>query len=216
MLKSVFITGVVLGLAAVTGGAGFYPLIDHLRLDSRTQALPNGGRGENFLIRLPVDRIVGVGTEGLSLGAVGFPAGLELPVTLAAQPLQIDHFKVRDTTGNVIGVAARHFVALEDTAAVAWSITIPSRGSLWLTGAVDPQSVDTAVSGIGYQPGESWSGDLELFMGDAAESGLARGGSDEFGGLAGTYTERWNVTGIGDAGELRGTIALNTIMYRSP
>jgi len=213
MLKTVFISGVLLGLATMIGGAGFYPLVDHPRLVSRTQVLPNGGRGEDFLIRLPVDRIVSVGTEGLSVSAVAFPGGLELPDTLSGEPSQIDHFKVRDADGNVIGVAARHMLALEDTAAVAWSITIPSRGSLWLTGTVDPQSFGAAFSGIGYQPGESWSGNLDLFMGTAAESGQARGGSAEFSGLSGTYTERWNVTGIGDAGELRGTIALSTVTY---
>lgn len=215
MLKALFITGFLLGLAAVFAAAGFYPWVDHPRLVSRTQVQPNGGRREDFFVRLPVDQIASVGSEDLAVGAASFPPSLELPTPLAGAPLQIDHFKVRDAGGNVVGVASRHTVGLADSAAVAWSITLPSRGALWLVGNVDPQRFDAAYASMGYQPGEAWSGELELPMGGRPDgtSGRVQGGSDEFATLTGSYTERWHLTGMDEAGELRGTIELNTTTY---
>lgn len=214
MLKAFFFGGIILGLTAVLGAAGFYPWVDHPRLVSRTQVAPNGGRREDFLVRLPVDRIASIGTEGLPLGGPPFPPGLELPVALAAEPLQIDHFKVRDAGGNVVGVASRHALGLDGSAAVAWSITLPSRGALWLVGDTDPTVFATGFASIGYLPGESWSGDLEIAVGPAdGPSGRVDGGSDEFAALNGNYAERWHLTGIDESGELRGTIELNTTTY---
>ena len=214
MLKVTFISGIVLGLAGVISGAGFYPWIDHERLESQTQVVFNGGRSEVFFIRLPVDRIASLGTEGFAPGAAAFPAALALPDSLAGEPMQIDHFKVRDSGGNVIGVASRHTVDLGDSAAVTWSLSFPSRGALWLTGQIDPAAFDAAVMGMGYQPGEPWAGDLDFLVGDPlSPSGEVRGGTSEFNELTGTYTERWHITGLGNAGELRGTIELDTTTF---
>jgi hypothetical protein len=214
MLKGLFFSGIILGFAAVLAGAGFYPWVDHPRLVSRTQVLPNGGRREDFFVRLPVDRIASAGTEGPLLGATPFPSGLELPTDLAAEPLQIDHFKVRDTGGNVVGVASRHAIGLADTAAIVWSITLPSRGALWLNGNADPNAFRAGFARIGYQAGEAWSGDLEIAFGPADRpSGLIEGGSKEFVDLEGSYYERWHITGIDESGELRGTIEVNTTTF---
>lgn len=214
MLKVTFISGIFFGLAAVVSGAGFYPWIDHERLESQTQVVPNGGRSEAFFIRLPVDRVASLGTEGFAPGAAAFPAALALPDSLGSQPMQIDHFKVRDSGGNVIGVASRHTVDLADSAAVAWSVSFPSRGALWLVGQFDPAAFDAAVAGLGYQPYEAWAGDLDFRVGDPqSSSGEVRGGTSEFSALTGTYTERWHITGVGNAGELRGTIELDTTTF---
>jgi hypothetical protein len=215
MLKTLFITGILLGFAAVVGAAGFYPWVDHPRLVSRTQVQPNGGRREDFIVRLPVDHVASLGTEGFGLGASAFPADVELPAELATAPLQLDHFKVRDAGGNVVGLASRHALAVGSSTAVAWSITLPSRGAIWLVGTLEPGQLETAFAGIGYQPGESWTGDLNVTLdgGPNGTSGRVAGGSDEFAALSGSYAERWHVTGIGDAGELRGTIELNTTTY---
>ena len=214
MLKAFFFGGIVLGLAAVLGAAGFVPWVDHPRLVSRTQVLPNGGRREDFFVRLPVDRIVSIGSEGLPLGATAFPPGLDLPAALAAEPLQIDHFKVRDAGGNVVGVASRHSIGLDESAAVAWSITLPSRGALWLVGDTDPTVFAAGFESIAYVPGEPWSGDLEIALATGeAPVGRIEGGSDEFATLSGEYDERWKITGIDESGSLRGTIELNTTTY---
>lgn len=214
MLKVTFISGIFFGLAAVVSGAGLYPWIDHERLESRTQVIPNGGRSEVFFIRLPVDRIASLGTESFGLGAAAFPAALALPESLGTEPMQIDHFKVRDTGGNVIGVASRHTVDLPDSTAVTWSLSFPSRGALWLVGRIDPASFESALAGMGYEPGAAWSGELDLLVGDPqSPAGEVRGGTSEFSKLIGSFTERWHITGIGDAGELRGTIEIDTTMF---
>lgn len=214
MLKAFFVGGILLGLAAVLGAAGFVPWVDHPRLVSQTQVLPNGGRREDFFVRLPVDRIVSMGSEGLPLGATPFPPGLELPTALAAEPLQIDHFKVRDAGGNIVGVASRHSISLDGSVAVAWSITLPSRGSLWLVGDANPTVFAAGFESIDYVPGEPWSGDLEIALATGeAPAGRIDGGSDEFATLNGEYDERWQITGIDESGSLRGTIELNTTTY---
>lgn len=214
MLKATFISGIFFGLAAVVGGAGFYPWIDHERLESRTQVVPNGGRSEVFFIRLPVDRIASLGTEGLGLGAAAFPRALAWPETLGAEPMQIDHFKVRDSAGNVIGVASRHAVDLAGSVAVTWSLSFPSRGALWLVGQFDRGAFATAVAAMGYQPGEAWAGEIDLRVGDPqTPTGEVRGGTSEFSALIGNYDERWRISGVGDAGEVRGTIELDTTTF---
>ena len=211
MLKVTFISGILFGLAAAVSAAGLYPWVDHERLESQTRVVPNGGRSEIFLIRLPVDRIASLGTESLGLGTAAFPSSLELPDSLGTQPMQIDHFKVRDTAGNVVGVASRHAVGLAGSAAVTWSLSFPSRGALWLEGRFDPAELEAAAAGVGYQPGDAWAGELELLVGSTqSPAGEVRGGTSEFSALVGSFTERWRITGIGDMGELRGTIELDT------
>lgn len=214
MLKVTFISGIFFGLAAVVSGAGFYPWIDHERLESQTQVVFNGGRSEVFSIRLPVDRVASLGNEPSDLGAASFPAGLALPDSFGAQPVQIDHFKVRDAGGNVIGVASRHTVELPDASAVAWSLSFPSRGALWLVGQFDSAALDEALMAQGYRPGETWTGDLNVQIGDPqSPTGQVRGGTSEFRALTGTFAERWQINGVGDAGELRGTIQLDTTTF---
>lgn len=214
MLKVTFIGGILLGLAATVSGAGLYPWVDHERLESRTQVVPNGGRGETFFIRLPVDRIASLGSESLGLGAAAFPSDLALPASLGAEPVQIEHFKVRDTGGNVIGVASRHAVGLGDAAAVTWSLSFPSRGALWLVGEFAPAELAAAAAALGYQRGAPWAGELEFIVGDAqSPAGEVRGGTSEFSELVGSFIERWHFTSIGEAGELRGTIELNTTTF---
>jgi hypothetical protein len=213
MLRVVFVLGVILGLAAAFAAAGFYPWVDHPRLASRAQVLPNGGRSETFVMRLPADRIAAVGTDDMGLAAMPFPPELDLPPALSSTPVHLDHFKVRDIDGNVIGVAARHAIGTPQGIAVAWSLTFPSRGALWLSGDTTATALDSAVAARGFRPGEAWTGDVSVQLGsDGTASGTVLGGSDEFSGLSGAYAERWNLTGVGDAGELRGTIEIATRM----
>jgi hypothetical protein len=95
----------------------------------------------------------------------------------------------------------------------AWSLLIPSRGALLLTAPGEQSGVlDTALAKAGYHAGEEWTGDVRVELAASKpESGVVAGGSDEFAGLAGEYAEVWTVTGVTDAGELRGTIEIDTV-----
>ena len=191
--------------------ARFYPWVDHPRSVSRTTVLHNGGRAEDFVIRFPVDQISSAGTDEMGLRAKAFPAGVEFPEELTVDPMLVEHFKLRDVEGDVIGIAARHTSVAEEEATSTWALTIPSRGTLRLRGAAEPGALDRALAAAGRVDGEAWSGDLALTIGsDGSESGLVDGGSHEFAGLIGAYSEDWLISGVSQAGELRGTIRLHT------
>lgn len=217
-MKLVFASGVVLGLAGVLVGAGLYPWIDHPRLPSRTQVMANGGRAEQFVVRLPLDRITTIGTPQLGVRGTAYPASTVLPDDLQAEPLLLEHFKVRDTEGNVVGVAVRHATSPGEGVSTAWAVTIPSRGTLRLAGIEAPGGLDAALAAAGGSEDASWAGDLRFTVtGESSEEapgGQVVGGSGEFRGLSGVYSEDWLITGVGDDGELRGTIELSTVTYQ--
>lgn len=220
-MKAMFTVGVVLGLAGVLAGAGLYPWIDHPRLPSRTQVMANGGRAEQFIVRLPLDKITTIGTSELGLRGSGYPPSAVLPQDLRGAPLLLEHFKVRDTEGNVIGVAIRHTTATgQQDAETAWALTVPSRGTLRLAGTEEPAGLDAALAGAGGGDGEPWAGDLRFTVTDEPSEetlgGRVVGGSGEFRGLSGVYSENWLITGVGEDGELRGTIELSTVTYQGP
>ncbi len=211
-MKAAFVAGILLGIIVALGAARFYPWVDHPRSASVTTVLHNGGRIEDFLIRFPVDRISSAGTAQMGLRASSFPADIELPEEFAANPVLVEHFKLRNIDGDVIGVAARHTSVTDAEATAAWALTIPSRGTLRLRGAADPAALDRALGAAGRVEGQAWSGDVELAIGSVEdESGLVAGGSHEFAGLTGIYSESWSISGVTQAGELRGTIQLHTI-----
>ena len=57
-------------------------------------------------------------------------------------------------------------------------------------------------------------GEVDLLLGDTqSPTGQVRGGTSEFSALTGTFTEHWFLTSIGEAGELRGIIELNTTTF---
>ncbi len=210
-MKPAFLAGILLGLLATLSVARFYPWVDHPRSASMTTVLHSGGRVEDFVIRFPVDRIATTGTADMGLRAKGFPAGIELPTQMAAEPVLIENFKLRNINGEVIGIAARHSSVTDQIASAAWALTIPSRGTLHLLGADYPGILDRELAAAGRIDGQAWSGDLELTLGgQGADSGEVAGGSHEFAGLIGTYTEGWSISGVSQAGELRGTINLHT------
>jgi hypothetical protein len=214
-MKAAFWLGLILGFAGLLAAAHFVPWVTHTRLPSQTSVVANGGRGEQFLIRLPVDRIDAAGgsATGLRAPAVAM-AKAALPDELAARPLLVEHFKVRDSAGNVIGLAARHWSVTDDRAETAWSLLIPSRGALLLTAPGEAAgTLDGALRRAGHAPGREWTGTLRVTLGDEQQGAVAAG-SEEFDGLEGRYSEVWNVTGVGETGELRGTIELNTVTFR--
>jgi hypothetical protein len=214
MFKAIFFGGVILGLAAVIGAAGYYPWIDHPRPLSRTQVVPNGGRLELFTVRLPDDRIAAAGNAALPGAGPAFPADELLPPGPTAEALRVEHFKLRDAAGDVVGIAARHTLALEAGPAVAWSLTLPSRGSMWLAGSVSPSAIATGLAASGYTPGQSWAGSAIIAAGPAGgPSGQIDGGSGEFRTLHGSYDERWQITAVDAEGALTGAIELQTTTF---
>ncbi len=210
-MKSAFVVGIILGLVVALGAARFFPWVDHPRSASLTTVRHNGGRVEDFVIRFPVDRIMTAGTAEMGLRARGYPEGVELPAEMTDEPVLVEHFKLRNIKGDVIGVAARHASVTAESPTTAWALTIPSRGTLHLLGAAEPGSLDRELAAAGRIDGQAWSGELELTLGESgADSGQIAGGSHEFEDLIGSYTEGWSISGVSQAGELRGTINLYT------
>lgn len=213
-MKAAFLAGVLLGLAAVLAAARFFPWVDLPRLPSRTEVLANGGRAEQFLIRLPADRIGAGGSADAGRRASAFPAAAALPDALREAPVLVEQFKVRDRTGSVIGVAARHWTRA-DAPAAAWLLVIPGRGALMLASAGEPSgAVDRALEAAGLRDGRELDGRVTFEPGDDGRGEIAAG-TGEFQGLDGEYTESWTLTGAGEDGQLNGTVELNTVVYVS-
>src|SRR5215831_5162124 len=204
-MKITFLLAIFLGFVGVLAAGHFVPWGAHVRLASQTRVIANGGRAEQFVIRLPADRIdtAGAKTSGLRASATASA----LPPQLTTEPLLVEHFKVRDATGNVVGLAARHWSADAHASGTAWSLMIPSRGALLLTAHAEPRAaLDTALRTAGYNAGAAWNGDVKVaFAPEGTDAAIVAGGSDEFADLAGNYSETWTITGVTDGGELHGT-----------
>ncbi len=200
-MKATFLIGLLVGLLGVFAGAYYAPWGQHARLPSLTSVQANGGRVERFLVRLPADRIAGHG-DGLD----------RLPLSAGAgAALAVDHYKLRDVDGSVIGVAARHTTSTAEGAVAVWSVVIPSRGGFVLTGASQEAAVLGSLQRSGYRPGSAWTGDVQA--GADRESGRLVSGSEEFETLRGTYTESWHLTGVDEAGVPRGTVELTMVTF---
>lgn len=207
-MKLTFLIALLLGFAGVLAAAGGYPWVQHPRLASQTEVVPNGGRAERFLIRLPADRIGGF--EGRSDG------GALVPRPGLAAGVSIEQFKVRNADGRVIGVAARHAGDTGDGTATAWVVSIPSRGTLMLAAETAAAPLEDALGSAGYAAGSSWEGEVSVDTiapgGDATPQFSA--GTAEFADLEVGFSESWLVTGADANGVLRGTIELATISRR--
>jgi len=215
-MKSTFLLAVVLGFVGVLAAGHFVPWFPHVRLPSKTTVVANGGREEQFIIRLPADRIAATGAATAGLRAASTAGGASLPPGLTGQPLLVEHFKIRDSANNVIGIAARHWSTDANGTGTAWSLLIPSRGALLLTAPGEARGVlDTALQKAGYSTGTVWNGELKVALSpDEQSAAVVAAGSEEFAGLEGGYTEVWTLTGVTDTGEMRGTIELDTITRR--
>ena len=210
-MKIVFLVGLLVGFGGTLCGAYFTPWLKHARLPSQTSVISNGGRAEQFLIRLPADRIAATDGEAGGLRANGGSGAMLLPAQFVAEPLLVEHFKVRDSAGNVIGVPPRHWNASGADAATTWSLLIPSRGALVMSaGAEARAAVDAALRSAGYSSGKEWSGQVVVPMVEGPEGSIVAG-TGEFEALAGRYTETWTVAAVDEDGRLSGTIELGTV-----
>jgi hypothetical protein len=197
-MKRLLQLGFVLGLGGTIAAAYFAPWVDYPRYRSVTSVVANGGRVEQFMVRLPADRI-------------GSP--IAAPAAEAGMPARLEHFKLRDVDGNVIGILARHELELADGEGTAWLLTIPSRGTIALASrSPRGSSIDSALARRGLASGQSIDPELSIDLGTGAKSVAATG---EFSGLEFELVETWLVTGLDDDGGIRGTLRLNTVGRRA-
>jgi hypothetical protein len=216
-MKVVLLLAIVIGFGGTLAGAHYAPWLAHVRLPSLTTVVANGGRAEQFLIHVPADRLAATDTAAGSVRLAADTAVMAVPAKLAAEPLLVEHFKVRDASGNVVGVAARHWSATGTAATTTWSVLIPSRGTLVLRAPGEAQgAVEAALAAGGAGAGKPWTGQIAVAMTPAATPGEIAAGTGEFAGLGGSYTETWNLAGVDDEGRLLGTVVLDTIMSRMP
>lgn len=216
-MKAVLLLAILLGFGGTLAGAHYMPGLRHARLPSHTSVVANGGRAEQFLIRLPADRIAATDGPAGGLRTAGTAQVMALPAGLAADSTVVEHFKVRDVEGHVIGVAARHWTASANGASTTWSVFIPSRGTMVLNAPGEASAVvERALERSGYGSGKPWSGQVAVAMTPADGQGAVATGTGEFAGLGGSYTETWVVAGIDDAGRLLGNIELNTVTSKLP
>jgi hypothetical protein len=210
-MKAVLFLAILLGFGATLAAAHFVPGIDHERLPSHTAVVTNGGRFEQFLIRLPADQISATDGDAGGLRAMHGDGAMRMPAQLMAAPMLVEHFKIRDTVGSVVGVAARHWSTDASGPSTVWSVLIPSRGALVLRARGEARgALETALRGEGYTQGKAWDGELALAM-TAEEPGIVAAGAGEFANLSGSYTESWTISGIDEVGQMRGTIELATV-----
>jgi hypothetical protein len=214
-MKIVLVLATLIGFGGTLAAAHFVPWLQHARLPSHTSVVANGGRSEQFLIRLPADRIAATDGSTGGLRATGAEGAMMLPAKFVAEPLLVEHFKVRDAAGSVIGVAARHWGATRAGAATTWSLLIPSRGAVILNaGGEERGALETALRSSGYSAGNPWDGQVAVPMIPSGELGSVVAGSGEFEGLIGNYTESWTVAAVDEDGRMSGTIELTTITSR--
>jgi len=189
-MKRLLQLGFVLGLLGTLAGAYFAPWFEFPRYRSAATVVPNGGRLEQFEVRLPADRI-----------------GLAVPSSSAAG--QLEHFKLRDVEGNVIGLAARHSLLLADGTATSWLLTIPSRGTIAFAPSTPAaESLESLVAASGLVAGARSEPEISIDVGSKASSVAATG---EFARIDFELVETWVIAGLEDDGGIRGTLRLSTV-----
>ncbi|HJR69579.1 MAG TPA: hypothetical protein VKA43_06030 [Gammaproteobacteria bacterium] len=213
-MKTVLAIAVLLGFGATLAGGYFVPGIEHARLPSLTSVVANGGRSEQFVIRLPADRLAATDGEAGGLRAQRGEGAMLLPAKLMAEPVLVEHFKIRDAGGNVVGIAARHWDGNASGATTTWALLIPSRGAAVLSASGESRGVlEASLRGRGYAAGRAWDGEVELMVTRPEAPGVLTAGTQEFASLSGAYLETWTVAGVDEDGELRGTIVLDTVTW---
>ncbi len=220
-----FLVAFAVGLALVAALTYSYPLPRHERYRSLITVLPNGGRQEDFVIRWPADRIeIGPGRAGEATTR-GASAVLSMDDPRGHRA-SAEVFRLRDAMGNVIGLATR-VAALglpgepAGVSASNWLLLIPSRGALLLrqtdsanltaTKIIDADGVTRVITPVERPGFWSLASTYRITDGPGADrEGVVVEGTEEFGGLAGRYVERWEL-GPAAAGEsLSGQIVLTT------
>lgn len=214
--RLLFVLGLLCGGIGVLAVAALVNWGDHERPRAHISVQPNGGAVERFVIRLPRDRILDSGHVS------GLPSRYPADLVLSGQGLpglHVEHFKLRDREGEVIGVAARHSQRVDEGTYGAWLLYLPGRGSLLLDHVESAGGLNAELIRRNLRPGAAWEGELALqrTAGPASDGrGVVRGGSREFTRHAGSYTETWRLTGVDTEGRPRGTIEIDTLTMLQP
>lgn len=204
-MKKTFLLGLLLGIGGAVWLAGWYPFVDPVRFASESGVARNGGRTESFHIQIPEDRVLGAAAAGGAAPSV--PAGLSLPV--AAGDGAVEIYKLRNASGKVVGLASR--IRGGDAAYTDWTLMLPARGALFLTAAgpeVSPHAMTAAMTAAGAADdpaAQSPTSTMFEILGDVA------GGSGEFAGIVGSFSEEWIVSGRDGEGRLVGDIEIMTL-----
>jgi len=216
-MRFTFTLGLLLGFAGLLAATFLYPLVNHARIDSQTTVALNGGRNETFLVRLPVDRISSIGDAAAGIRGNSHPAGLAIPREFEGTGVLVEHFKLRDVDGNVIGLAAHHSTDSPSGSLAVWAFQIPGRGTVVFSGpGQPPRAIDQALNAAGHSPGERWTGQFDLDTLIDADQSRVIEGTEEFENVQGRFEQVWRVTGVSATDELRGTIEFHTIVNSVP
>jgi hypothetical protein len=230
-LARLFYGSVLAGVVLTILAAGVFPLPQHQRYRSNISVVPDGGREESFTIQWPQDRVqpLGPAASGPLLSQAGGAAILRDGDGIGASA---EVFRLRDSAGNVIGLASRStsLRTAHDGASgqgTDWILLLPSRGSLFLTQAnsrdVGPRtrapdggaaSLVPAPDGPGF-----WADGTRLTItAGPAQGGAGQvlGGTEEFADLQGTYQENWELEEVAADGSTRGHITLVTRVEATP
>ncbi len=217
-MKRLFFLSLLVGIALTVAAAALVPLPRHDRFPSNIEVLTNGGGQESFHIRWPQDRLALPG-EIDGAAAVSAGGGLVLPAAGGAASLEV--FRLRDTNGNVIGLASRSTARFPNQRVSAasssnWVLLIPSRGSLLLAqeNSADLSALRTADGySLPAETADFWApGSRYRITAGPAPGGRGRiiSGSDEFRSLRGDYSEIWELQEISADGRTEGRITLVT------
>lgn len=215
-MKFLLIVGFLIGFGGVLTAVGFAPVGAQQRLVSRAAVANNGGRLEVFTIRLPADRIMATGSVSAGILAADPASRVDPPAALADADFSLEQYKLRDATGDVIGVAMRQWTRTDVRGATTWAVSLPARGTLvWTTADNAGSLIDSALVAAGAQSGVAWQGELRIPVAEGGNAGEVITGTEEFEDNVGRVEEIWEISGLDGNGELRGTVTLNTIVNQS-
>lgn len=204
--------GLLFGFIGVFVAAYFFPWVAYPRFATAANVVANGGRAEQFLVRLPSDLVHSADSDASDFRSGAYAASLGLAENDERAASRVEHFKLRDVNGNVLGVAARHWTMTGDQAQRAWMLNLPSRGTLVASGPGElPGSIEQALAAEGWQFGQDFAGAVSIETGQTATGSASTG---EFAEIEFEIVETWNITGVNASGEIQGTIELNTIGRR--
>ena len=134
-MKSTFVLAMSAGFGGTLAAGHFVPWFPHARLPSHTSVVANGGRAEQFLIRLPADRIAATGAEAGGLRSAAADERATCCCRRSSSPSRCSSSTSRCAIPPAASSASRHGIGHGRgwQPATTWSLLIPSRGAMLLT-----------------------------------------------------------------------------------
>lgn len=156
--------------------------------------LANGGREEQYFIRLPDDRL----GSPRAAATANFPQ--QAFSATGRDRVLAELFRVRNSAGEIVGLATRmngSVASVTDTPEVVtdWMLLFPGRGALLMSqgNVAVPSNTDFPVDRMGFSP---------------ANSGTVVAGTGDFEGLVGFYQEKAAIERVDADGQAYGTVTL--------